>query len=191
MTFIDPDNDSQQENIRQLLQMVEGPACEREGLEETPRRVLKAWQEWTAGYDTDIPGLLKTFADGGEDYDEMVLVRDIPVFSHCEHHLAPFFGTACVGYIPNGRVVGLSKLSRLVDAFARRLQVQERITTQVATALMGNLDAHGAAVLLRCRHLCMESRGVKTHNSETVTSCLLGSMRTSEQRAEFLSLAGG
>ena len=117
-----------------LLQYI-GEQPNREGLADTPARFLKAWREWSAGYGVDIPAMLRTFEDGAEKYDELVIVRDIPVYSHCEHHLAPFFGKAHVAYIPSGRVVGLSKLARLVQAYAQRLQVQERLTQQVAHAL--------------------------------------------------------
>ncbi len=162
----------------------------REGLEETPDRVAKAWRFWTSGYGVDPAEVLKTFADGAEGVDEMVVVKDIPFYSHCEHHLAPIFGTATIGYIPNGRVVGLSKLSRLLEVYARRLQVQERLTCQVADALMEHLNPVGAAVVIKARHLCMESRGVCQQGHHTVTSALRGAFKNQpEVRAEFLQLA--
>lgn len=175
--------------IVRLLELI-GEDPTREGLRETPKRVLKAWREgWAAGYDKDPAGVLKTFEDGAEGVDQMVLVRDIPVYSMCEHHLAPFFGLANVAYIPNGRVVGLSKLSRVVDMFARRLQVQERLTEQVATAIDEALRPQGVAVSVRCRHLCMESRGVSQHGHSTVTTSLRGAFRDDAQaRMEFLHL---
>lgn len=160
----------------------------RPGTLETPDRVAKAWAHWTGGYDVEVAGLLKTFEDGAENYDEMIAVVGIPFYSHCEHHLAPFFGQATVAYIPNKRVVGLSKLSRLVDAYARRLQVQERLTQQVAHALMEHLQPLGAACKITARHLCMESRGLRQQGHHTVTTSLLGKFREHEVRAEFLAL---
>ena len=135
-----------------LLQFI-GEEPSRGGLVETPRRFLRAWEHYTSGYGVDPAEVLKTFEDGAEQCDELVLVKDIPVYSHCEHHLAPFFGVAHVGYIPAGRIVGLSKLSRLVDVFARRLQVQERLTNQIADALNTALQPAGVAVVLQCRHI--------------------------------------
>lgn len=162
----------------------------REGLKDTPMRVAKAWDQWTSGYHVDIKKLLKCFEDGGERYDEMVLVKDIPIYSKCEHHLADIFGTATIAYIPNGKVVGLSKLSRLADAFARRLQVQERLTVQIADALEEHLQPKGAGVLIRARHMCMESRGICQQGHHTITSALRGVLRhDSSARAEFLKLA--
>ena len=181
-----PDQDFE-DTVRRLLQHV-GEDANREGLLETPARVAKAWRHWTNGYAVDPKTVLKEFADGGERYDEMILIKDIPFYSHCEHHLAPFFGTAQIAYIPNGRIVGLSKLSRLLDVFAHRLQVQERLTAQVADALMEHLGARGAAVAISARHLCMESRGIKKQGSETVTHALRGVFfEDAKARAEFLS----
>jgi GTP cyclohydrolase I len=176
------------ENIRRLLEFVgENPA--RGGLLETPDRVLKAWQFWTRGYAIDPASVLKTFEDGAEKCDEMVLVRDIPLYSHCEHHMAAIIGTVSIAYIPNGKIVGLSKLSRLADIFARRLQVQERLTNQIADALVEHLQPKGVGVIIRARHLCMESRGVCQQGHHTVTSAVRGVMRTdASARAEFLSL---
>lgn len=172
-----------------LLQYI-GEDAGREGLRETPTRMLKAWREYTSGYQVDAEALLKTFTDGAENVDEMVLVRDIPVYSHCEHHLAPFFGVAHVAYIPNGKVVGLSKLPRLVDAFSRRLQVQERLTQQVAHAINDVLHPRGVGVVVECRHMCMEARGIRARGTTTKTSCLLGAMKTdASARAEFLGLS--
>ena len=171
-----------------LLQFIgEDPA--REGLRETPARFLKAWGEWTSGYSQDPAEVLKTFEDGSNGYDEMVLVRDIPVYSQCEHHLAPFFGKAHVAYIPNGKIAGLSKLSRLVDVFSRRLQVQERLTVQIADAMQEHLSPRGVGVVIECRHLCMESRGIERSGATTVTSAMRGAlMDKPEARAELLSL---
>jgi len=183
------DSDASAEDIPlRLLQFI-GEDPERGGLQETPKRFLKAWQHYTSGYDQDPAEILKVFEDGAENYDEMVVVRDIPVYSHCEHHLAPFFGVAHIGYIPAGRIVGLSKLSRLVDVYARRLQVQERLTNQIADALVEHLQPLGVAVVLECRHMCMEARGIQRQGSATITSAMRGLMRENiATRAEFMEL---
>jgi len=176
--------------IRSLLQVVIGENPDRGGLEETPKRVVKAWEHWTSGYSVDIPALLKTFEDGAENYDEMVVRKGIRIYSHCEHHLAPIIGECTIAYIPNGRVVGLSKLDRLADAFGRRLQVQERLTTQIADALMEHLQPKGVGVYINAKHMCVESRGVAQHNSDTVTQALRGVFKDQpETRAEFVALA--
>lgn len=173
--------------VAALLESI-GEDPSREGLQETPARVAKAWAEWTSGYEVDIAKLLKVFRDGGETYNEMVLVRDLPFYSHCEHHMAPFFGTADIAYIPDGKIVGLSKLSRLLDAFARRLQVQERLTGQIADALMEHLQPKGVGVSIRARHMCMESRGVRQQGHHTVTNALRGLIHEdAKARAEFLT----
>lgn len=162
----------------------------REGLRETPVRVVKAWRHWTSGYGVDIGALLKVFEDGAENYDEMVLVKNIPIYSKCEHHLADIFGTATIAYIPDGKIVGLSKLSRVADAFARRLQVQERLTAQIADALNEHLQPKAVGVIIRARHMCMESRGICQQGHHTETSALRGAFKTDPSaRAEFLSLA--
>lgn len=159
----------------------------RQGLIETPDRVVKAYSHLYGGYDVDVAALLKTFEDGAQGVDEMVIVKNIPFYSNCEHHMLPFFGTATVAYIPNGKIVGLSKINRVVDAFARRLQVQERLTQQIAGALQEHLKPLGVAVRLEARHLCMESRGVQQSGHTTVTTTLLGAFKTSaDTRAEFL-----
>ena len=174
---------------RRFLKSV-GEDPDRPGLLETPHRVTKAWKHWTSGYDQHPADVLKAFEDGAEQYNELIVVRNIPVYSHCEHHLAPFFGKATVGYMPNGKIVGLSKLTRLVDCFAKRLQVQERLTIQVANALMEHLQPKAVGVVIRCRHLCMESRGIKTAGEETVTSAMLGELQPNlAMRTEFLDLA--
>lgn len=166
-----------------------GDNPEREGLLETPARVVKAWETWFGGYAKNPLSVLKVFEDGAEGVDEMVLETDIPIYSHCEHHLAPIIGVAHVGYIPNGRVVGLSKLVRLVDIFARRLQVQERLTRQIADAIEEGLSPLGVGVVIQCRHLCMESRGVKSRGVITTTSALRGAVKDEhDARAEFLNL---
>ncbi len=174
---------------RRFLKSV-GEDPDRPGLLETPHRVSQAWKHWTSGYEQHPADVLKSFEDGAEEYNELIVVRNIPVYSHCEHHLAPFFGKATVGYMPDGKIVGLSKLTRLVDCFAKRLQVQERLTIQVANALMDHLQPKAVGVVIRCRHLCMESRGIKTAGEETVTSAMLGELQPNlAMRTEFLDLA--
>ena len=180
-----------EDNIADLLLSIEfdPQGGLREGLLETPARVAKAWQHWTSGYSKNAADILKVFEDGAEGVDEMVVVRDIPIYSHCEHHLAPIFGTATIGYLPQGKIVGLSKLNRLADMFARRLQVQERMTNQIADALMEHLGPKGCGVVVNARHMCMESRGV-CQSSNTVTSALRGNFKDDATvRAEFLALA--
>ena len=183
--------------ISQLLPLLEDaelysgePHDLREGLRDTPNRVANAMTEWFGGYNADIPALMKVFEDGAEGCDQMVIVKDIPFYSHCEHHIAPIFGTVTIAYIPNGKILGLSKLSRVVDAFARRLQVQERLTNQIAQAIVDNLAPLGVGVLVKARHLCMESRGVKQQGHHTITSSLHGVIRNQrDARAEFMTLA--
>lgn len=166
-----------------------GEDPEREGLKETPARFLKAWEEWAKGYKTDPAALLKTFKDGADRVNEMVVVHNIPVISKCEHHLADIIGTAHVGYIPNGKIVGISKFARVVDAFARRLQVQERLTNQIADLIHEVLSPIGVGVIIRAKHHCMSTRGVKVHGSVTTTSAMRGAMLTKpEARAEFMQL---
>ncbi len=178
-----------EDHIVRLLQYI-GEDPTRGGLEETPKRVAKAWKEWCSGYDVDPASVLKTFEDGAEGVDEMVVVKDIPFYTHCEHHMAPFFGTATIAYLPNKKIVGLSKLSRLLDIYAKRLQVQERLGCQIADAIMEHLGALGCGVVITARHLCMESRGIKKQGSETVTSALRGVFKEDAAvRAEFLALA--
>ena len=183
-------NQEELDAVRKLLAYI-GEDPNREGLQETPARFLKAWQEYTRGYREKPEEILKSFEDGAESVDEMVIVRDIPVYSLCEHHLAPFFGRAYVGYVPQRRILGLSKISRLVEVFARRLQVLERLTNQIADALDTHLQPLGVAVVIECRHMCMESRGVRHTGTATVTSALRGSIKTNpDTRKEFLSLIG-
>lgn len=173
-----------------LLQYI-GEDPERGGLEETPKRFLKAWDFYTSGYDQDPTEILKVFEDGAENYDQMVLVKDIPVWSHCEHHMAPFWGKAHIAYIPDGKVLGLSKLPRLVEIFARRLQVQERLTNQIAGAIWEHLKPKGVGVMLACRHTCIESRGIQRAGTVTVTSALRGVfLEKDEVREEYLQLIG-
>jgi GTP cyclohydrolase IA len=161
----------------------------RGGLVETPKRVVKAWEFYTSGYHVDIKELLKVFEDGAKGYDEMVVRKGIRIYSHCEHHLAPIIGTCTIAYIPDGRVVGLSKLDRLADAFARRLQVQERLTVQIADALMEHLSPKGVGVHIDAEHMCVASRGVQQQVSNTITCALRGVMKDQpETRAEFMAL---
>ena len=161
----------------------------RPGLHETPTRVAKAFEHWFGGYAVDIPGLFKVFEDGAEGADQMVAVVRIPFYSKCEHHMADIFGHATVAYIPSGRIVGLSKLNRVVDAFARRLQVQERLTNNIADAIQEHLEPVGVGVYITARHMCMESRGVCQHGHHTVTTALRGAIKDEPQtRAEFLAL---
>lgn len=176
--------------VRDMLKEL-GENPHREGLVKTPHRVTDALYTLTEGYRQRVADVLNG-AIFTEPYDEMVVVKDIEVYSLCEHHLLPFFGKAHIAYLPAGRIVGLSKLPRLVDMFARRLQVQERLTTQVAEALQTALQPAGVAVVIEASHLCMRMRGVEKQRSQTVTSCMLGAFRTShETREEFLHLIRG
>lgn len=161
----------------------------REGLTDTPQRFANAWAHWSSGYGVDPADVLKSFNDGAENVNAMVLVTNIRVHSKCEHHLADIFGLAHVAYIPNGKIVGLSKIPRLVDMFARRLQVQERLTTQIANALDNALSPIGVGVVLQCRHMCLESRGIQMNGTITTTSSMLGAFYDeAHTRAELLNL---
>lgn len=185
-------SDSQSSFQRAVQQMIGeiDPEPQREGLADTPRRVEKAFRFYTEGYAQDAHAVVGDALFEAET-DEMVVVKDIELYSLCEHHLAPFFGKAHVAYIPGKKIVGLSKLARVVDVFARRLQVQERLTMQVAHALEDVLQPRGVGVVIEASHLCMMMRGVAKQNSSTVTSCLLGLFRKDERtRAEFLRLIG-
>ncbi|MFN2316617.1 MAG: GTP cyclohydrolase I FolE [Gemmatimonadales bacterium] len=172
-----------------LVELGEDP--EREGLLKTPERVEKSLRWLTRGHDMDVHDVIGD-ALFEESYDNMVLVRDIEFYSLCEHHMLPFFGQAHIAYIPNGRVVGLSKVARVVEVFARRLQVQERLTDQVADALVEALDPLGVGVVIEASHFCMMMRGVEKQNSRTLTSALRGSFRdNAETRGEFMRLVHG
>ncbi len=178
--------------IRTLIAYID-PDPRREGLQDTPGRVLRAWDQfWASGWTQPTPHI-KTFSDGASGYNEMLVVRGIPIYSHCEHHLAPFFGEAVIGYIPSQvkpEILGLSKFTRVANFFARRLQVQERLTTQIGNYLSGLLHPVGLGVVIRCRHMCMESRGVERQGEVTVTSWLDGAIKEEDSaRAEFFSLA--
>jgi GTP cyclohydrolase I len=181
------DNISTQDLYRELLIRI-GEDPNRDGLLKTPERMEKSLKFLTRGYTMNVADVLhKALFD--VDYDEMVIVKDIEFFSMCEHHLLPFFGKAHVAYVPNGKVIGLSKIPRLVDVFARRLQVQERLTTQIGEAITNAINPQGVAVILEAQHLCMMMRGVEKQHSHTVTSAMLGVFKTQLQtRNEFLSL---
>jgi GTP cyclohydrolase I len=175
------------EHVRALLREL-GEDPEREGLLRTPQRVAKSMRFLTSGYHQDVDKVLNG-ALYEVAYDEMVIVKDIEIFSLCEHHLLPFFGRCHVAYIPTQKVIGLSKIPRLVDVFARRLQVQERLTTQIAETIMEKIKPQGVAVVIEAKHLCMIMRGVEKQNSEAVTSAMLGVFRDCDQtRSEFLRL---
>jgi GTP cyclohydrolase IA len=169
-----------------LLRLV-GEDSEREGLLKTPERASKAMQFLTQGYSQDAEAILRG-AMFTEDYSEMVIVKDIELYSLCEHHMLPFYGKAHVAYIPNGKIVGLSKIPRIVDVFARRLQVQERLTLQIRDAIQNTLQPHGVAVVIEASHFCMMMRGVQKQNSSTTTSAFTGQFEKGETRTEFLKL---
>jgi GTP cyclohydrolase IA len=178
-----------QEIIRQLLSDL-GEDPSREGLENTPKRIEKSLRFLTSGYHADVDKVLNN-ALFTVDYNEMVIVKDIDFYSLCEHHLLPFFGKCHVAYIPNGRVIGLSKIPRIVDIYARRLQVQERLTNQIAATINEKIKPLGVAVVTEAAHLCMSMRGVEKQNSVAVASAMLGGFRTDARtRSEFLALVG-
>ncbi|MBK6930995.1 MAG: GTP cyclohydrolase I FolE [Saprospirales bacterium] len=173
-------------NFRSILTQI-GEVAAREGLVKTPERAAKAMQFLTQGYRQDPAAILRS-AMFREDYSEMVLVKDIEVFSLCEHHMLPFFGKAHVAYIPNGYIVGLSKIPRVVDVFARRLQVQERLTLDIRDVIQDTLHPQGVAVVIEAQHMCMMMRGVQKQNSITTTSAFTGQFSNAETRSEFLRL---
>lgn len=176
-----------EKTIKQLLKQL-GENPQREGLKKTPQRVTQAWHYLTQGYHQDIKKIINKalFTDSN---DEMIVVKDIELYSICEHHLLPFFGKCHIAYIPNGTIIGLSKLPRLVDHFARRLQIQERLTSQIAMTLEEILQPIGVGVVIEAVHLCMMMRGVEKQNSQAITSCMLGAFRTkTATRQEFLQL---
>jgi GTP cyclohydrolase I len=182
-----PENlDKLEYHYKEILKLV-GENTGREGLQQTPHRVAKSIQFLTQGYDHDPEQILLS-AKFKEDYREMVIVKDIEIFSLCEHHLIPFIGKAHVAYIPNGYITGLSKIARVVEAYSRRLQVQERLTTQIKNAIQKTLDPLGVAVVIEAKHLCMSMRGIQKQNSVTTTSDFTGAFERAETRAEFISL---
>lgn len=168
-----------------LAKLGENP--EREGLLKTPERASKALQFLTQGYEMDAAQILKS-AMFSEDYNEMVLIKDIEVYSLCEHHMLPFFGKAHIAYIPDGKIVGLSKIPRVVDVFARRLQVQERLTHEILNCIQDTLNPLGVAIVMEARHMCMMMRGVQKQNSVTTTSAFTGAFKSDVTRTEFLNL---
>ena len=185
-----PSFEEAEDAVRTLLRWA-GDDPNREGLLDTPKRVTKAYGEWFRGYDEDAEELLQRTFEEVEGYDEMVVLRDIRFESYCEHHMAPIVGKAHVGYIPQGRVVGISKLARVVDAFAKRLQVQEKMNAQIAQVLMNTLQPQGVAVVLEAEHHCMATRGVHKPGVSMVTSTMLGAFRDDPAtRKEFLSVIG-
>jgi GTP cyclohydrolase I len=186
-----PGRKEAEEAVRTLLRYIgEDPA--REGLVDTPARVVKAYDELFSGYDSAVEDVLgRTFEEVG-GYDDIVLVRDIPFFSHCEHHMVPIIGKAHVAYLPDGRVLGLSKIARTIDIFARRLQTQESLTSQVARAIDDVLQPHGVAVLIEADHMCMAMRGVRKIGSSTLTTTFTGAFKTDpREQARFMSMLRG
>lgn len=182
---------AQAEDAIRLLLRWAGDKPEREGLLDTPKRVAKAYKEWYGGYAMHPEDYLKRTFEEVEGYDEMVILRDIEFESHCEHHMAPIIGVAHVGYIPNGRVVGISKLARVVEAYAKRLQVQEKMTAQIARCIQDVLQPKGVGVVIVAKHECMTTRGVHKTGVSMVTNKLLGSFREDARtRAEFLQCVG-
>lgn len=166
------------------------PDPQRKGLQETPARMAKAWREWTGGHRIDIPSLFKSFDDYGE-YDELIVCRGCVVNSICEHHGAPIIGHCHLGYLPSKRIVGLSKIPRLVDAFSRRMQVQERLTVQIADTFVEYMKPRAVGVIIKAEHMCMSTRGVRLHGSVTVTSAMRGLLEGDDMlRREFLTLVG-
>lgn len=175
-----------QDRLSDIIPLI-GEDISREGLKKTPERAAKAWQFLTQGYNQDADTILRS-ALFKEDYNEMVVVKDIELYSMCEHHMLPFYGKAHIAYIPNGYVVGLSKIPRIVDVFARRLQVQERLTEQILHAIDSTLQPKGVAVVIEASHMCMMIRGVQKQNSSTTTSAFTGDFKNNETRNEFLTL---
>ena len=177
-----------EDEIRTILNYI-GDDPDREGLRDTPKRVVKSWQKLYGGYYQKPEDVLKTvFNDGA--CDEMVILRNCEFYSTCEHHMLPFFGKAHIGYLPSGSVVGVSKLARLIEVYSRRLQIQEQLTTQIADSITKVLEAKGVMVILEAQHFCMTSRGVEKQESIMVTSAIRGHFKQTEVRAEFLSLIG-
>lgn len=170
-------------NICDILTYI-GENPEREGLKETPKRMIKSWQKLFSGYTQKPESVLKTFTEGS--CEEMVILKDIEFYSMCEHHFMPFFGTISIGYLPNKKVIGISKLARLVEIYSRRLQIQENLVAQIADSLMENLHPLGVMVVCKAKHMCICSRGVEKHNAEMITSALRGVFNKHEVRQEFL-----
>ena len=183
-----PSREEAEDAVRTLLAWT-GDDVSREGLKDTPKRVINAYQDWFSGYDEDPNAILKKTFSEVEGYDEIIMLRDIRIESHCEHHVAPFIGSAHVAYLPNKRVVGISKLARITNIFAKRLQVQEKLTAQIATCIQKVLKPRGVAVVVEAQHECMTTRGINTPGISMVTSQLLGKFRTDPStRREFYSM---
>jgi GTP cyclohydrolase I len=183
-----PSDTGAEDAFRSILRWI-GEDPHRDGLKETPQRLVRAFREYFCGYDEDPEEILKKTFEEVDGYDEMVVLRGVPFESHCEHHVAPIIGRAWVGYVPSRRVVGISKLARVVEAYARRLQIQERMTAQIANAIECVLKPGGVAVVIKATHHCMLSRGVKKHGADLVTSRMLGVFRDNQMtRNEFFSL---
>ena len=185
-----PERAEAEEAVRTLIRWIgEDPA--RDGLDETPARVTKAFEEYFHGYGLDPEAILRKTFEEIDGYDEMIVLRGVRFESHCEHHLAPIIGQAWVAYVPNGRVVGISKLARVVDAFAKRMQIQERLTAQIANTINDVLKPQGVGVVIKAQHHCMATRGVHKHDSDLMTSRMLGCFRENAMtRQEFLSIVG-
>ena len=182
-----PSREEAEDAVRTLLRWIgENPG--REGLLDTPKRVVKAYEQFFAGYDQDADEILGTVFEEVEGYDDLVLVKDIDFASHCEHHMVPFLGKAHIAYYPNGGVVGLSKLARLVEVYCRRLQTQETMTAQIAEAMMQSLQPFGVAIMIEAEHMCMSIRGVQKNGASTVTTRFTGRFRDPAEQARFLTL---
>jgi len=180
-------NSQMEEHYRSLIDLI-GEDSNREGLKDTPRRASNAFSYITSGYTEDVRSVINDALFNSDD-DEMIIVKNIELYSLCEHHLLPFFGKCHIGYLPNGKIIGLSKVARVVNIFARRLQVQENLTKEIAEALLKHIGAKGVGVVIEAKHLCMMMRGVEKQNSIMTTSCMLGDFRSqSSTRSEFLSL---
>jgi len=178
-----------EDKIKKILEYI-GEDCEREGLIDTPKRIIKSWNKLYGGYKQNASDVLKTtFVDG--TCKELVMLKDIEFYSTCEHHMLPFFGEIHIGYIPSRKVVGISKLARLVEVFSRRLQIQERLTTQIAESIVKELETDSVIVVCEAQHFCMTSRGVEKQKSKMITSAIRGVFEKSEARAEFISLIKG
>ena len=185
-----PERAEAEEAVRTLIRWI-GEDPTRDGLDETPARVTKAFEEYFHGYGLDPEAILRKTFEEIDGYDEMIVLRGVRFESHCEHHLAPIIGHAWVAYVPNGRVVGISKLARVVDAFAKRMQIQERLTAQIANTINDVLKPQGVGVVIKAQHHCMATRGVHKHDSDLVTSRMLGCFRENAMtRQEFLSIVG-
>ena len=176
-------NEKLHRNLKEILACI-GENPDREGLKETPKRVIKSWEKIFGGYKQNPASVLKTFTEGS--CDEMVILKDIEFYSMCEHHLQPFFGTISIGYLPDKKVIGISKLARLVEIYSRRLQIQEKLVSEIADSLMKHLKPLGVMVVCKAKHMCICSRGVEKHKADMITSALRGVFKRNEVRQEFL-----